>query len=154
MADHQGHAGGARSSNDLVAFIDGRRDRLFDQNMNLARDAGQRHIAMQMRWRRDGHRIGTGIQHFFKGREGRAANDLHRTRAMRRKRIDNTYELYTRQTGQYASMVCAHDARAHHADAQHAALISGILCRHRRTHLLKSLKIRARVARPIASPTS
>ena len=122
--------------------------------MNLARYAGQRHIAMQMRRRGNRHRIGSGVEHFFEGGEGRAADNLDSARAMRRKRINNTYELYARQTGQYASMVCAHDARAHHADAQHAALISGILCRHRRTHLLKSLKIRARVARPIASPTS
>ena len=54
MADHQGHAGPARRRDDGVAFLDRRRDRLFDQHVNAARDAGQRQIAVQVRGRGDG----------------------------------------------------------------------------------------------------
>jgi hypothetical protein len=126
MADHQRHTGSTRGGHDLVAFIDGGRDRLLDEDVNFSRDAGERHIAMKMRRRGDGHRIGTGIEHLLEGREGRAADDLGCARAMSRKRIDDPDEFNTGQTGKNTGMVGAHDPRADDANAQRAATIIGI----------------------------
>ena len=54
MTDHQRHAGPARRGDDGIAFLDRRRDRLFHEHVNAARDAGQRQIAVQVRGRGDG----------------------------------------------------------------------------------------------------
>jgi len=42
MADHQRHAGAVRGVDDVAPLLDGRRNRLLDQDMDVARDAGER----------------------------------------------------------------------------------------------------------------
>src|SRR4029077_1164305 len=46
MADHQGDAGAPRRLDDLPGLFNGGSDRFFDQDVNLARDAGERDLVM------------------------------------------------------------------------------------------------------------
>ena len=57
MADHERDAGAARGGDDGAALLDRRGDRLLDHDVDAARDACDREIAMQMRRRRDGDGI-------------------------------------------------------------------------------------------------
>ena len=57
MADHQGDAGMARRGNDVAALLHRRRDRLLDQNVHAALDAGKREVLMQVGGRRNGDSI-------------------------------------------------------------------------------------------------
>ena len=84
MADHQGHAGAARGGDDLAPLLDRGGDRLFDQDVNVARDAGERDLVMQMGRRGDGHGIDALRDQFIEACEGAAADQLGRARAMRR----------------------------------------------------------------------
>ena len=49
----------------LAALLDRRRDRLLDQHVDAARDAGQRDVVMQMRRRGDGDRVDAEIEQRF-----------------------------------------------------------------------------------------
>ena len=73
MTDHERHAGAPRGGDDGAAFLHRRRDRLLDQDVKAARDAGERQIAMKMRRRRDGHRFDAALDQGVEIREHRTA---------------------------------------------------------------------------------
>ncbi len=53
MADHQRHAGLARRIDDVLPLLHRGGDRLLDQDVDVARDAGERDLVMQVGRRRD-----------------------------------------------------------------------------------------------------
>ena len=130
MADHQRHAGAARGGDDLPPLLDRGCDRLFDQDMDVARDAGERDLVMKMGRRRDGHGIDAFGEQFVEICEGTAAGQLGGARAMLGQRIDDPDQRDVGQAGQHAGMIAAHDACADHADAQ-CAVDVGLRARSR-----------------------
>src|SRR3569832_42947 len=124
MPDHQGDAGAARGGNDLVPLLDRRGNRLLDQDVDVARDAGKRDLVMQMRWRGDRHGVHAFRQQLIDAGKGAAADEFGRAAAMLGQRIDNTNKLGSRQTGKHARVVGAHDAGADDADAKRRLRIS------------------------------
>src|SRR5215470_9282193 len=65
MADHQGYAGAPRGGYDCLAFLHRRSNRLLDHHVDAARGTADRDIAMQMRWRRNGHSIDAPAHEVF-----------------------------------------------------------------------------------------
>ena len=120
MADHQRDAGAARGGDDVAPLLDRGGDRLLDQDVDVARDAGERDLVMQMGRRRDRHGIDALGEQLVELGEGAAADQLGGARAMFRQRIDDADQRDAGQTGQHAGMVAAHHAGADHADAQAA----------------------------------
>ena len=118
MPYHQGDAGAACRGHDLLPLLDRGSDRLLDQDMNVAGDAGERDLVMKMRGGCDRHRIDALGQQFVEVRKGAAADELGSARAMLRQRIDDADKGGVRQTRQHAGMIGAHDAGADHADAK------------------------------------
>ena len=57
-----------RGGDDLAALLDRGRDRLLDQNVDAAGDAGERDFVMQMRRRGDGHGIDAFGEQLVEGR--------------------------------------------------------------------------------------
>jgi hypothetical protein len=101
--------------------------------VDAARDAGQRNIAVQMGWRRDGDGVEIEIEQFADGRHRRAAQGTGHEIGLLAIGIGNAYQLGARQTGKHARMIAAHDADADNTHAQ------GTLCvrLYRLRHLLK-----------------
>ncbi len=120
MSDHQGHAGALCGSNDFLPLLDRRRDRLFDQHMNVVRDAGQRDLVMQMRRCGDGDGVDAFRDQFVDAREGAAADQFGSPRPMFGQRIDDSDQYCIGQASQHAGMIAAHDAGADDPDAKRA----------------------------------
>jgi hypothetical protein len=118
MADHQRHPGAPGGGDDVPSLLHRGGDRLFDQDVNVARDAGERDLVMKVRRRRDGHRVHTFGDQFVESCEGAAARQFRGARPMRRQRIDHPDQCRIRQAGQHPGMVAAHDAGANDADAK------------------------------------
>src|SRR6266852_6278252 len=120
MPHHQRHPGAACSVDDLLPLLHRGRDRLFDQDVNLACDAAQCNLVMEVRWRCDRHGIDTFGDQLVQSGEGAAAGQFGGARPMRRQRVDHADQRRIRQPGQHAGMVAAHDAGADDADAKRA----------------------------------
>ena len=105
---------------DVAPLLDRGGDRLLDQDVDLARDAGERDLVMKMGRRRDGHGIDALGEQCSRRFERAAADELGGARPMFRQRIDDTDQRDVRQARQHAGMVAAHDAGADHANAQFA----------------------------------
>ena len=119
MADHQRHAGAARGGDDVAPLLDRGGDRLFDQDVDVARDAGERDLVMQMGRRGDGHGIDAFGDQLVEGLRRRGSRPVRSARA-RCSGSGSTMptSVDVRQAGQHAGMVAAHDAGADDADAQ------------------------------------
>ena len=109
-----------RGVDDVPPFLDRRRNRLLDQDMDVARDAGERDLMMQMGGRGDRHRIDALGQQLLEDFESAAACEFGGARAMFRQRIDDADQRDAGQARQHAGMVAAHHAGTDHADAQFA----------------------------------
>ena len=118
MADHQRHPGAAGGGDDGAALLDRRRDRLLDQDVKAAGDAGQRDIVMQMGRRGDGHRIDAAADQRFQIGEFGAAERAGDKLALLVIGIDHADELNAGHFRQHARMVAAHDADANNANFQ------------------------------------
>ena len=123
MADHQRHAGTARRVDDVLPLLHRRGDRLLDQDVDVARDAGERNFMMEMGRRRDRDGVDALVKQFVEFGERAAADERDGPRAVFRQRIDDADQRHPGQTGQHPGMVAAHHARADHADAQAAYCI-------------------------------
>ena len=88
--------------------------------MDVARDAGERDLVMQMGGRCDRDGIDALGQQFFEGFESAAAGEFGGARAVFRQRIDDADQRDAGQARQHAGMVAAHHAGTDHADAQFA----------------------------------
>jgi hypothetical protein len=88
--------------------------------VNVAREAGQRDLVMQMRRRGNGD----GVKAFGDQRiqilERAAARQFGRAGPVRRQRIDDPDQRGIRQAGQHAGMIGTHHTRPDHPDAQRA----------------------------------
>ena len=115
MADHQGHAGALGRRDDRAAFLDIGGDRLFDQHMHAALDAGERDVVVQVGRRRDHGRIDAEVEQRLGAVAHLAADDLAEQLAMRGARIGDADDLDARQVGEHPGMVAAHDPDADHA---------------------------------------
>ena len=120
MTDHQGDAGAPRGVDDGAPLLDRGGDRLFHQHVDLARDAGERDLVMQMGWGRDRDGVDAFGEQLLQRVEGRAIRELGDARAMRLQRIDHAGEADAGQAREHARMIAAHHAGAHHADAKRA----------------------------------
>jgi len=107
MTDHQRHAGTGGGGDDLLPFLHGRCDRLFDQDVNVVRDTGQRDLVVQMRRCGDGDGIDAFRDQFIEAGERAAADQFGGPRTMFRQRIDDPDQCRIRQTGQHAGMIAA-----------------------------------------------
>src|SRR5690349_9058744 len=72
MADHQRHAGAARGADDVAPFFDAGGHRFLDQDVDLARDTGERDLMMQMGGRRNRDRLDAFGEELVKRFEGAA----------------------------------------------------------------------------------
>ena len=104
------------------------RNRLLDQDMDVARDAGERDLVMKMGRRRDRHGIDALREQLIEVCESAAADQLGGARPMLRQRIDDADQRDVGQARQHAGMVAAHHARADNAHAQ-CALDAGLRAR-------------------------
>src|SRR5262245_13586403 len=128
MPDHQGDAGVPRRRYDRAPLLHRRRDRLLHQDMHAALDAEQRELAMQVRGGRDGDGVDTGRKQQLDIAERRAAERCRNEFALLAVGVCHADELDARKIGEDAGVVAAHDADAHHADAQQAVHApSGVL---------------------------
>ena len=84
MPDHQRDAGTARGGDDLASLRDAGGDRLLDQDVDLARDAGERDLVMQMRGCGDGDGIDALGEQLVEGLERTAAGEIGGPRSMLR----------------------------------------------------------------------
>ncbi len=78
VADHQRHAGALGGRDDRAAFLDVRGDRLLDQHMHAALDAGERDVVVQVGRSRDDGRIDAEVEQRLGVVAGLAADDLAR----------------------------------------------------------------------------
>jgi len=120
VPDHQRHAGAVRGGDDVAPLLDRGSDRLFDQDVDAVRDAGERYFVMQVSRGRDGDGVDPFGDQFVEAGEGAATRQFRRPRPMRRQGIDDADQRDIRQAGQHPGMVAAHHAGADHADAQRA----------------------------------
>jgi hypothetical protein len=118
MADHQRHAGLARSSDDLAPLLDRGSDRLLDQHVDLPGDAGERDLVMQMRGRRDGDGIDAFGDELVERFKALAIDEFRRARPVRRRGIDDSHQVDAGKPCEHARMVASHHARADDADVQ------------------------------------
>ncbi len=124
MPHHQRHAGARRSGDDLTPLLDRGRDRLLDENVDVAGDAGERNLVMQMRWRRDGHRIDAFGDQFVQRCEGPAARQFRGACAMRRHRIDHPDQRRSSNPASTRGMIAAHHACTNHPQRANALFAS------------------------------
>ena len=117
MPDHQGHAGAPRGRNDRAPLLHRGCDRLLDQHVHAAVDAGLRQLAMQVRGRGDGGGVDAGLQQRLDIAIGRAAQHAGHKIALLAVGIGDADELHPGKIGKHARMVAAHDADAHHTDS-------------------------------------
>jgi hypothetical protein len=120
MPDHQGDAGVTRCGYDRAPLLHRRRNRLLYQDMHAALDAEQRELAMQVRGSRDGDGVDTGRKQQLDIAERRAAECCRNEFALLAVGVCHADKLDARKIGEDARVVAAHDADAHHADAQQA----------------------------------
>ena len=88
--------------------------------MDVAADAVERDLMMEMGRGGDRHGIDALRQQFIDAGKGAAADELGCAGAVFRQRIDNADKYSTRQTCEHARMIGAHDAGADHADTKRA----------------------------------
>src|SRR3984885_7396014 len=124
MPDHQGDAGAARRGHDLLPLLDRGSDRLLDQDVNVAGDAGERDLVMEMRGGCDRHGIDALGEQVVEICKGAAADERGGARAMLGQGIDDADKGGVRQTRQHAGMIGTHDAGADHTDAKRRLHIS------------------------------
>ena len=117
MTDHQRDAGAARGSDDLAPLLDGGGDRFFDQDVNVARDAGERDLVVQVGRRRDGYGIDAFGDQLVKGLKRATAGMLDGPGAVFGQGIDDPDQRDIRQTAQDARVVGSHHTRADNADS-------------------------------------
>src|SRR5260221_13538820 len=118
MTHHQSDAGTACGPDDLAPLLDRRRDRLFHQDGDAARNTVECKIAMEMGRRCDRDRIEVALDQFANiGNSGTAqcAGNEFRLFPIR---VSDPNEFGARQSGKHASMIAAHDADADDTDAQ------------------------------------
>src|ERR1700733_5433850 len=118
MPDHQSDAGAARGGHDLPPLLDRGRDRLLDQDMNVAGNAGQRDLVMKMRGGCDRHGIDALGEQIVEICKSAAADELSGACAMFGQGVDDAAKRCVRQPRQHAGMIGAHDASADYADAK------------------------------------
>ena len=118
MADHQRDAGPPRRGDDGAPLLDRGRDRLLDQHMHAAVDAGEREVAMQMGRRGDGDGIDAGGQQALDVGIALAAERAGHEVALLRFGVGNADQLHARKIGEHARMVAAHDADADDTDSK------------------------------------
>jgi len=91
--------------------------------VDVARDAGQRNLVMEMGRCRDGDGVDALVEQFVELGERAASDERGGARAVFRQRIDDADQRHPGQTGQHAGMVAAHYASADHADTQAACCV-------------------------------
>ena len=111
-------------------FLDRGGDRLFHHDVDTAGDAGERDIAMQMRRRRDGDCVDTEIEQLLDVGDGRATERAGDEIGLLAVGIGDGDELDAGQAGEDAGVIAAHDADAHHADAQRMLSVRIFRLRH------------------------
>ena len=124
MTDHQRDAGAVRGIDDVPALLDRRCNRLLNQDVDVARDAGERDLMMEMGGCRDRHGIDAFIEQLIEVFERAAADEIDRARAVLRQRIDDADERHVGQARQYPGVVAAHDAGAGSSPTRNAPLAS------------------------------
>jgi hypothetical protein len=129
MTDHQRDASLPRRRDDGAPLLDRRSDRLFHQDVDAARDAGQGDVVMQMGGRRDGDGVDAEREQPFDIGDCAAAEHARDKIGLPAVGIGDGNELGARQPGKHARMVAAHDADADHADTQRA--LRARICRLR-----------------------
>src|SRR6516164_9065620 len=110
MADHQHHPSAARRSDNGAALLHGRGDRLLDQYMKPASNAGERDLVMQMGRRGDAYGIDAAADQRLQVGEFGAAQRARNESALLAIRIDHADELNAGHFREDARMVAAHDA--------------------------------------------
>ena len=118
VTDHQGDAGAARRGDDLAPFFDRGGDRLFHHDVDAARDAGERDIAVQMGRRRNGDGVDFQVEQFADVGDGGAAEGAGDEIGLLAIGIGDADQFGARQSGKHPGMIAAHDADADHADTQ------------------------------------
>src|SRR5712664_314553 len=118
MPHHQRHAGAAGGVDNVPSLFDRGRDRLFNEDVNLAGNAGERDLMMKVRRRGHGHGIDTFGDQFVQAGKGAAARHLGGPGTMLWQGIDDPDQRHIRQPSQDAGMVGPHDACADDADAK------------------------------------
>ena len=118
MPDHQRHIGAAGGGDNVPPLFDRGGDRFFDQDVNAARDAGERDLVMQMRRRGNGDGIDPFRGQLIQASEGAAARQFGRPRPVRRQRIDHADQRGIGQAGQHPGVIAPHDPGADHPDTK------------------------------------
>ena len=106
VADHQRDAGAPRGRDDGASLLDRRGDRLLDQHVHAALDAGEREIPMQMGGRSDGHGIDAGGQQRLDVGIGLAAERAGHEVALLAVGIGDADELDARKIGEARGHGC------------------------------------------------
>ncbi len=84
--------------------------------MNAARDTGQRNIPMKLSWRSNRYRVDVALKQFIDVRDGGAAQCPCDKVHLLTVGVCDSDQLGSRQPGEYARMVAAHDADADNTD--------------------------------------
>jgi hypothetical protein len=150
VADHQGHAGAPRGGDDGAPLLGGGGDRLLDQHVDAARDAGERDLMVHVGGRRDGDGIEAGVEQRREIRNLRATQRLRHRARLGAVGIGDADELDAGKLGQHAGMIAAHDADADHPDAQPAC---GVALRSL-PHLAPAPQVCVAVRRPTCPSTA
>ncbi len=124
MPDHQGDAGAARRIDDVLALGDGGGDRLLDENVHAALDAGERDGAMEVRRCRDRHRIDAAVEQFLDGAHRRASERGADEGGLLAVGIAHAGEADAGHFREHARMVRTHDANTNDADPQVRARVA------------------------------
>src|SRR5262245_25702103 len=120
VPDHQCHIGAARGGDDFTSFLNRRGDRLFHHNVNAMRDTVKRNIPMEMSRSRDRDRVDLALKQFVHVGYGGAAEGAGYEFSLLPIGIRDADQFSGGQTGEYTSMIAAHDAHAHNAHTQRA----------------------------------
>ena len=124
------HAGAARRGDNFAPLFDRRGDRLFHHDVDAARDAGKRDIAMQMGRRGNGDGVDVAIEQVADIGDGRAAQRARDEFGLLAVGIGDADEFGAGQSGEDAGMIAAHDADADDADAQRTLRACCLHLRH------------------------
>jgi len=82
-------AGAPGGGDDVAPLLHRGCNRLFDEDMKVAADAGERDLVMQMRRRGNGHRLDAFRDQLIESCECPAIDQLGRAGTVRRQRIDD-----------------------------------------------------------------
>jgi hypothetical protein len=115
---HQSHAGALGRGYQIPPLLDRRCNRLLDEDVNVAGNAGECYLMMKMGRRGNRHGIDALRDQFIQTDKAAATDEVSGTRAMFRQRVDDTDQRHVRQTRQHARMIAAHDAGTDDADTQ------------------------------------